>query len=261
MRFRGPRGPSDDAITPAARDANARSLDGNGSRNWGRVSDGLALSAMLGRGIVVRREQSARARPPHFRPRVKRVIMLFMFGGPSHLDTFDPKPLLARDSGRPLPPAHAPASRLVPQSDGQPRGIAVRVPAARRQRALDQLAVPEPGAAGRRPLRDQLDALLQLAARGRRPGVAYRQRHVRTAQHGVVDHLRTREREPELPGIRDDLPGPLAGRCEQLRLGVPAGRLPGDPARAWRAASRRRPASPSSATARPGATSSVSSST
>ena len=29
--------------------------------------------------------------------------MLFMFGGPSHVDTFDPKPLLSRDSGRPLP--------------------------------------------------------------------------------------------------------------------------------------------------------------
>jgi hypothetical protein len=33
----------------------------------------------------------------------KRVIFLFMHGGPSHIDTFDPKPLLARDSGKPLP--------------------------------------------------------------------------------------------------------------------------------------------------------------
>ena len=63
---------------------------------------GLALNALLA-------EESAQAqnplaiRPPHFAPRVKRIIMLFMFGGPSHLDTFDPKPLLARDSGRALP--------------------------------------------------------------------------------------------------------------------------------------------------------------
>ncbi|MFN5586958.1 MAG: DUF1501 domain-containing protein, partial [Planctomyces sp.] len=29
---------------------------------------------------------------PHFVPRAKRVILLFMNGGPSHVDTFDPKP-------------------------------------------------------------------------------------------------------------------------------------------------------------------------
>jgi hypothetical protein len=42
-------------------------------------------------------------RPPHFEPRAKRVIFLFMKGGPSHLDTFDPKPQLTRDNGKPLP--------------------------------------------------------------------------------------------------------------------------------------------------------------
>jgi hypothetical protein len=40
---------------------------------------------------------------PHFRPKAKRVIYLFMHGGPSHLETFDPKPDLQRLSGRPLP--------------------------------------------------------------------------------------------------------------------------------------------------------------
>ena len=42
-------------------------------------------------------------RKPHFAPRAKRVIFMFMHGGPSHLDTFDPKPLLTRDHGKPLP--------------------------------------------------------------------------------------------------------------------------------------------------------------
>ncbi|MCC6418698.1 MAG: DUF1501 domain-containing protein [Gemmataceae bacterium] len=42
-------------------------------------------------------------RPPHFPARAKRVIFLFMKGGPSHVDTFDPKPLLQRDHGRPYP--------------------------------------------------------------------------------------------------------------------------------------------------------------
>ena len=42
-------------------------------------------------------------RAPHFRPRAKRVIFLFMKGGPSQVDTFDPKPLLTRDDGKPYP--------------------------------------------------------------------------------------------------------------------------------------------------------------
>jgi Protein of unknown function (DUF1501) len=42
-------------------------------------------------------------RPPHLVPRAKRVIFLFMKGGPSHVDTFDYKPLLERDHGKPLP--------------------------------------------------------------------------------------------------------------------------------------------------------------
>ena len=39
----------------------------------------------------------------HFPPRAKRVIFLFMKGGPSHVDTFDPKPLLTRDDGGKYP--------------------------------------------------------------------------------------------------------------------------------------------------------------
>ncbi len=42
-------------------------------------------------------------RDPHFTPKAKRVIFLFMHGGPSHVDTFDPKPALARDEGKTLP--------------------------------------------------------------------------------------------------------------------------------------------------------------
>jgi hypothetical protein len=42
-------------------------------------------------------------RAPHFEPRAKRVIFLFMHGGPSSIDTFDPKPRLYKDHGKPLP--------------------------------------------------------------------------------------------------------------------------------------------------------------
>ena len=40
------------------------------------------------------------SRAPHFRPRAKRVIFLFLNGGPSHVDTFDPKPALSKYEGR-----------------------------------------------------------------------------------------------------------------------------------------------------------------
>ena len=62
----------------------------------------VALSALLAEDSLAAANPLA-PRAPHHTPRVKRVIMLFMFGGPSHLDTFDPKPRLAHDSGRPLP--------------------------------------------------------------------------------------------------------------------------------------------------------------
>jgi hypothetical protein len=42
-------------------------------------------------------------KPPHFRPRAKRLIFIFLHGGPSQVDTFDHKPLLQRDHGKPLP--------------------------------------------------------------------------------------------------------------------------------------------------------------
>jgi hypothetical protein len=50
-------------------------------------------------------------RPPHFAAKAKRVIHLFMNGGPSHVDTFDPKPALARYAGRPLPMNNLPTER------------------------------------------------------------------------------------------------------------------------------------------------------
>ena len=42
-------------------------------------------------------------KPPHLKPRAKSVIFLFMPGGPSQVDTFDPKPRLTKDNGKPSP--------------------------------------------------------------------------------------------------------------------------------------------------------------
>src|ERR1051325_339358 len=43
------------------------------------------------------------AHAPHYAPRAKRVIHFFLNGGPSHVDTFDYKPMLAKYDGQPLP--------------------------------------------------------------------------------------------------------------------------------------------------------------
>ena len=43
------------------------------------------------------------ARAPHFAPRARRVVHFFLNGGPSQVDTFDPKPALAKYAGQPLP--------------------------------------------------------------------------------------------------------------------------------------------------------------
>src|SRR5262245_58842165 len=42
------------------------------------------------------------ARPPHFPARARQVISMFMSGGVSHIDTFDPKPALQKYAGQPL---------------------------------------------------------------------------------------------------------------------------------------------------------------
>jgi hypothetical protein len=50
-------------------------------------------------------------RLPHFAPRAKRVVHLFMNGGPSQVDTFDPKPALDKYAGRALPMDYLPTER------------------------------------------------------------------------------------------------------------------------------------------------------
>jgi hypothetical protein len=82
-------------------------------RDWLRQSAAgfgyLALAGLLTEGAGrSRAAESAAAnplapKPPHFTPRANRVIFLFMHGGPSQVDTFDYKPLLDRDHGKPLP--------------------------------------------------------------------------------------------------------------------------------------------------------------
>jgi hypothetical protein len=67
-------------------------------KNWGTGFGMLGLASLLSEDALA--ASSPTATPL---PRAKRVIFLFMSGGPSHVDTFDPKPRLAVENGKPLP--------------------------------------------------------------------------------------------------------------------------------------------------------------
>ena len=64
----------------------------------------LALASLLAESAAAQPAVDPLApRRPHFPARAKRVIFLFMKGGPSHVDTFDYKPLLQRHHGQAYP--------------------------------------------------------------------------------------------------------------------------------------------------------------
>jgi hypothetical protein len=79
-------------------------------RDCGVGLAGIALNSLLARDSVAASAAAQAAanplavRPPHFKPRAKRVIYLFQAGAPSHLELFDYKPELAKRDGQ-LPPA------------------------------------------------------------------------------------------------------------------------------------------------------------
>jgi hypothetical protein len=62
---------------------------------------GMGLG-MLGLGKLYASEGDL-IQTPHFAPKAKRIIHFFLNGGPSHVDTFDPKPMLSKHDGKPLP--------------------------------------------------------------------------------------------------------------------------------------------------------------
>src|SRR3954466_539722 len=64
----------------------------------------LALSSMLQAEQV----DPLAPKKPHHPPTAKSVIFLFMEGGPSHIDLFDPKPELQRLAGQPMPASFGP---------------------------------------------------------------------------------------------------------------------------------------------------------
>jgi hypothetical protein len=74
-----------------------RDLLKNSALGFGALAFSSLLEAARGEA------PTTRAHAAHFEPKAKRVIFMFMKGGPSAIDTFDPKPLLTRDHGKAYP--------------------------------------------------------------------------------------------------------------------------------------------------------------
>ena len=141
--------------------------------------------------------------PLHFAPKIKRIIYLYMAGGPSHLETLDFKPTLAKMNGQPMPESFTAACRspsfkgqklvcLAPQHPFQPL---------RAKRPGAQHDLPPPGHGRRRHLHHPLDG-----HRGDQPRPGS---HVHEHGHhdlgpagdGILDQLRSGERKRRSPGF------------------------------------------------------------
>ena len=83
---------------------------------------GMALSGLMSRDLLAAPPANALKGildQPHFAPKAKRVIYLFMSGGPSQLDLFDHKPLLKKLNGQDLPASVRMGQRLTGMSANQ----------------------------------------------------------------------------------------------------------------------------------------------
>src|SRR3954466_438412 len=92
--------------TCLAQQQTRRAFLGRAAHGVGKMALASLLSPALMSAIAAEQSKSkynGMVQPLHYPPKVKRVIWLTMAGGPSHLETFDPKPQLAEMNGQPFP--------------------------------------------------------------------------------------------------------------------------------------------------------------
>src|SRR6266853_4015577 len=77
------------------------------------VAGSLLMRGLLSELLAADSSNPLAAKPPHFPAKAKSVIFLFLVGGPSQVDLFDPKPELTKRHGQPLPESFGkPVSQL-----------------------------------------------------------------------------------------------------------------------------------------------------
>jgi hypothetical protein len=110
--------PEDALVT--RRDALRRAGIGFGALALGSLMADEGLLGATPDAGSSRRLNPLAQRPPQFPGRAKRVIHLFMNGGPSQVDTFDPKPALGKYAGKALPTSNLPTERKTGAGFGSP---------------------------------------------------------------------------------------------------------------------------------------------
>src|SRR4051794_3427277 len=94
---------------------------------FGTAASGIgmaALAALMGNGAARGaeagrpKEDSGLPGLPHFAPKAKRVVVLWQGGGPSHVDLFDPKPMMTAKAGQDIPDSVRGTTRLSTMSSG-----------------------------------------------------------------------------------------------------------------------------------------------
>jgi hypothetical protein len=105
----------DEALAENAARVSRRQLFGSAGMGIG----GVALAAMLGRESAAAGNGLAGLPDlPHHPPKAKRVVMLWQGGGPSHVDLFDPKPVMRDHAGQDIPESVRGTTRLSTMSSG-----------------------------------------------------------------------------------------------------------------------------------------------
>ena len=129
------------ALRPPAAISSSSAASASARWHWGRCWH-------VGAGHAAAREATdpLAARPPHFAPRAKNVIFLFMAGGPSQLELFDRKPKLQELDGQVIPESFVANKRFAfIKRRRQAAGHEAQVRAARRERADDLASAAAPG--------------------------------------------------------------------------------------------------------------------
>src|ERR1044071_6829905 len=112
----------------------------------GRSGLGLIALTTLWNPALLRAAASTPSRwtgivnPPHHPQRAKRVIFLYMSGGPSHLETFDSKPQLARLHGQPMPDSFTRGQQIAQLQGQELVCFAPQFPFSRRGRSGQEIS-------------------------------------------------------------------------------------------------------------------------
>ena len=141
----------------------------------------------------------------HLPAKAKRVIYLFMAGGPSQMEMFDYKPLLKQRNGEQLPDSVRQGQRLTGMSGNQSSlaagRVAVQVQPARQERRVGQRAAAAHREDRRRPLHRPLDVHRGDQSRSGDHVLPDRLADCRPAQHGRVAHYGLGSDNEDLPAF------------------------------------------------------------